>query len=99
MSFGDDDIYLEKRVHRPRHVEVQILADDYGNVVHLGTRNCSIQRRHQKLIEIAPAGLDPALTAGDLRRPRCGSSGPPIISAPARWNFWWSPTAPITSWK
>ena len=63
MSFGDDNIYLEKCVHRPRHVEVQILADSYGNVVHLGTRNCSIQRRHQKLVEIAPAGLDPAFTA------------------------------------
>jgi pyruvate carboxylase subunit A len=63
MSFGDDNIYLEKHMHRPRHVEVQILADTYGNVVHLGTRNCSIQRRHQKLIEMAPAGLAPALTA------------------------------------
>jgi len=63
MSFGDDNIYLEKCIHRPRHVEVQILADSYDNVVHLGTRNCSIQRRHQKLIEIAPAGLPPALTA------------------------------------
>ena len=62
MSFGDDSIYLEKCVHRPRHVEVQILADSYGNMVYLGTRNCSIQRRHQKLIEIAPAGLDPVLT-------------------------------------
>jgi len=62
MSFGDDNIYLEKCINRPRHVEVQILADSYGNVVHLGTRNCSIQRRHQKLVEIAPAGLDPALT-------------------------------------
>jgi len=63
MSFGDDSIYLEKHVRRPRHVEVQILADTYGNVVHLGTRNCSIQRRHQKLVEIAPSGLAPALTA------------------------------------
>ncbi len=63
MSFADDSIYLEKHVRRPRHVEVQILADTYGNVVHLGTRNCSIQRRHQKLVEMAPAGLAPALTA------------------------------------
>jgi pyruvate carboxylase subunit A len=62
MSFGNEDIYLEKVIPRPQHVEVQILADHYGNIVHLGTRNCSIQRRHQKLIEIAPAGLPPALS-------------------------------------
>jgi acetyl-CoA carboxylase biotin carboxylase subunit len=61
ISFGNDDIYLEKVITRPRHVEVQILADTYGNVVHLGTRNCSIQRRHQKLIEIAPGGLKASL--------------------------------------
>lgn len=59
ISFGNEDIYLEKGIDRPRHVEVQILADNYGNIVHMGTRNCSIQRRHQKLIEIAPSFLPP----------------------------------------
>jgi len=54
-AFNDDSVYLEKVVVNPKHVEVQILADGQGNVVHLGTRDCSIQRRNQKLIEIAPS--------------------------------------------
>lgn len=54
-SFNDDSVYLEKVVLHPKHVEVQILADKDGNTVHLGTRDCSIQRRNQKLIEIAPS--------------------------------------------
>jgi pyruvate carboxylase subunit A len=61
MAFGDDAIYLEKGLKKPQHVEVQILADNFGNIIHLGTRNCSIQRRHQKMIEIAPAQLPAAL--------------------------------------
>lgn len=53
--FGDDDMYLEKLILEPKHIEFQILADHYGNVVHLGERDCSIQRRNQKMIEEAPS--------------------------------------------
>jgi len=53
--FGNGDVFIEKYVKNPRHIEVQIIADKYGNVVHLGERDCSIQRRHQKVIEIAPS--------------------------------------------
>ena len=58
--FGDDDMYLEKLILEPKHIEFQILADNYGNVIHLGERDCSIQRRNQKMIEEAPSK---ALTA------------------------------------
>lgn len=63
-AFGNGGVYIEKFIERPRHIEFQVLADNYGNVIHLGERDCSIQRRNQKLLEEAPSvAIDPELRA------------------------------------
>ncbi|GAA1168682.1 hypothetical protein GCM10009654_27330 [Streptomyces hebeiensis] len=80
-SFGDDTLLVERWVDRPRHIEIQVLADTHGNVVHLGERECSLQRRHQKIIEEAPSVLldeatRAAMGAAAVRAARsCGYTG------------------------
>ena len=86
-AFGDDAVYIEKYLEKPRHIEIQVLGDGKGNAIHLGERDCSLQRRHQKVWEEGPS---PALNAGDARahrrsrvRRRCRSCN---IPAPAPSN-------------
>ncbi|WP_370850803.1 pyruvate carboxylase [Megasphaera sp.] len=70
LAFGSDEIYLEKCIVNPKHVEVQIMGDEHGNVIHLFERDCSIQRRHQKVVETAPASALPM----ELRQKICNAA-------------------------
>ncbi|EKF22958.1 acetyl-/propionyl-coenzyme A carboxylase alpha chain [Mycolicibacterium hassiacum DSM 44199] len=73
-AFGDDTLFIERFVTNPRHIEVQVLADGYGNVVHLGERECSLQRRHQKVIEEAPSPLLDAATRARIGAAACDTA-------------------------
>ena len=73
-SFNDDEVYIEKFIENPRHVEIQILADEHGNVIHLGERDCSIQRKHQKIVEETPS----TIVDEKLRTQRGHRRSPPV---------------------
>lgn len=73
-AFGDDTLFLERLVRTPRHIEVQVLADTYGNIIHLGERECSLQRRHQKVIEEAPSALLDEATRARIGEAACNAA-------------------------
>ena len=98
-AFDNPGLYMEKFIDRPRHVEVQVLADRHGNVVHLGERDCSIQRRHQKLLEEAPSlALDKELR---LRMGKPPSPQPAASNYEGRapLNSCWIAAGGSISWK
>ncbi len=98
-AFGDGEVYIEKAIVNPRHIEMQILADEHGNTVYLGERECSIQRRHQKVMEESPS----VIVDADMRR-RMGEvavrvAKPQVIPTPARSSFWWIKTRISIFWR
>jgi 3-methylcrotonyl-CoA carboxylase alpha subunit len=82
LRFGNDHVLIEKYIQRPRHIEVQVFGDSHGQIVHLFERDCSLQRRHQKVIEEAPApGMDAATRARLCAPPPCAPQGRRLCGA------------------
>ncbi len=89
-AFDNAELYLEKVIERPRHIEIQLMGDREGNLIHLGERECSIQRRHQKVMEECPSPL--VAEHPEMRARRA-------ITMRGRWSSWWTRPATFISWK
>ena len=87
MAFGDNTMYIEHFVEHPRHIEFQILADKYGNVVHLGERDCSLQRNHQKIIEEAPSSALSEELRKEMGETAVRAAKQQVMKMPAQLNF------------
>ena len=98
-AFGNAGVYLEKYLTGMKHVEIQIMADSHGNAVHLFERDCSVQRRRQKLVEEAPCPVLSPELRHKMGQAAVRAALPLNIAAPARWNFCLGPMGSSISWK
>ena len=99
LAFGDESMYLEHFVENPRHIEFQILADNYGNVIHLGERDCSVQRNHQKVIEESPSAAVDEELVKEWEKQRFLQQRRPAIRMPVRLNSFLKRTRAFILWK
>ena len=95
-AFGNGDLILERAIEGARHVEVQVFADTHGNVIHLGERDCSLQRRHQKVVEESPCPIMTPELREAMGTAAVEAARAVITWARARWSFYSMPAASFT---
>ena len=98
-GFGDDSMYIEKYIEEPKHIEFQILADKFGNVIQLGERDCSIQRNHQKVIEESPSSVLDETLRKEMGAVAVQRKKRQLTKMPERLNFFWISRSVIILWR